>query len=50
VNDIIFGDVSEVTEEAPARELAAWVRIAWYVLWTLGPLAVLTARYRRLGT
>jgi ABC-2 type transport system permease protein len=49
VNDLIFNDVSEVTEEAPARELAAWVRIAWYFLWTLGPLAILTVRYRRLA-
>jgi ABC-2 type transport system permease protein len=48
VNDIIFGQVSDVTEDAPARELAAWVRVAWYFLWTLGPIAVLWARYRKL--
>ncbi|HEX6643877.1 MAG TPA: hypothetical protein VF037_04325 [Gemmatimonadales bacterium] len=49
VNDIIFNDVSEVTEDSPVRELPAWVRVAWYFLWTLGPVGILTARYRRLG-
>lgn len=49
VNDIIFGDVSEVTEEAPARQLAAWIRVAWYFAWTLVPGAVLWWRYRRLS-
>ena len=49
VNDIIFGDVSEVTSEAPARHLAAWVRVAWYFAWTLIPGAVLWWRYRRLS-
>ena len=48
VNDIIFGDVSEITEEAPARQLAAWVRVTWYFAWTLVPATVLWARYRRL--
>lgn len=49
VNDIIFGEVSEVTEEAPAGELAAWVRVAWYFGWVLVPGTVLWARYRRLA-
>ena len=49
VNDIIFNDVSEMTEHAPARELPAWVRVAWYFLWTLGPATILWARYRRLS-
>ena len=48
VNDIIFGEVSEITEEAPAGELAAWIRIAWFFAWTLIPGAILWARYRRL--
>ena len=48
VNDIIFGQVSEITEEAPARQLAAWIRVAWYFAWTLIPGAVLWWRYRRL--
>ena len=49
VNDIIFNDVSEMTEHAPARELPEWVRVAWYFLWTLGPATILWARYRRLS-
>lgn len=48
VNDIIFGEVSEITSEAPAGELAAWILVGWYLLWTVGPAAVLLERYRRL--
>jgi ABC-2 type transport system permease protein len=48
VNDIIFREVSDLTEEAPAGQLPAWVRVSWYVLWTIVPSAVLWARYRRL--
>lgn len=47
VNDVIFGDVSEITEDAPARELAASIRVAWFLLWTIVPGAVLWMRYRR---
>ena len=48
VNDIIFGTVSEMTDDAPAGELAAWIRVAWYFAWTLIPGAILWVRYRRL--
>jgi hypothetical protein len=48
VNDLIFGHVSDVTRDAPARKLAAWVRVAWYFAWTIVPGAVLWSRYRRL--
>lgn len=48
VNDVIFGDVSEITEDAPARTLPAAVRVGWYLAWTLVPGAVLWWRYRRL--
>jgi ABC-2 type transport system permease protein len=48
VNDIIFGTVSEITEDAPAGQLAPWIRVAWYFGWTLIPGAILWARYRRL--
>ena len=50
VNDVIFGEVSKVTEEAPARELPAAVRVAWYLAWTIVPGAILVARYRRLAS
>ncbi|HUP89921.1 MAG TPA: hypothetical protein VM100_11235 [Longimicrobiales bacterium] len=49
VNDLIFNDVSEITEEAPARELSENIRLAWYFLWTLLPGAILWYRYRRLA-
>jgi hypothetical protein len=49
VNDLIFGEVSEITSEAPARLLPAWVRVSWYFAWTLIPAVVLWARYRRLS-
>jgi ABC-2 type transport system permease protein len=48
VNDVIFGEVSEITSEAPARLLAAWVRVSWYFAWTLIPAGILWSRYRRL--
>ncbi len=49
VNDVIFGEVSEVTEDAPARELGATVLVAWWALCTLVPFAVLWNRYRRMA-
>jgi ABC-2 type transport system permease protein len=49
VNDIIFGEISEITSEAPARLLAPWIRVAWYFAWTLIPAGVLWSRYRRLS-
>ena len=49
VNDIIFNEVSEVTEEAPAGKLAAWIRVTWCMLWIMIPATVLWWRYRRLS-
>ena len=49
VNDVIFGDVSEITEDAPARALGPVILVGWYFLWTLLPGAVLWWRYRRLA-
>ncbi|MEO8333937.1 MAG: ABC transporter permease subunit [bacterium] len=49
VNDVIFGKLSAVTADAPARLLPAWVRVSWYFAWTLIPAGVLWARYRRLS-
>lgn len=48
VNDIVFGEASELTEDAPAGELSERVLISWYVAWTLVPAALLWNRYRRL--
>jgi ABC-2 type transport system permease protein len=48
VNDIIFGQLSGVTEEAPARELPAAVRVGWYLAWTIVPSVLLWWRYRRM--
>jgi len=49
VNDVIFGDVSEVTKEAPARELGSAILVSWYFVWTIVPAAVLWWRYRRMS-
>jgi ABC-2 type transport system permease protein len=48
VNDVIFGEASEVTKDAPARQLGSRVLVAWYFAWTLIPGAVLWWRYRRM--
>jgi ABC-2 type transport system permease protein len=48
VNDLIFGEVSDVTSEAPARQLGPWLLVGWYFLWTFVPGAILWGRYRRL--
>jgi ABC-2 type transport system permease protein len=48
VNDIIFGRVSEITKEAPARELPPWLLVSWWALWTAVPAGILWSRYRRL--
>jgi ABC-2 type transport system permease protein len=48
VNDLIFGEVSGITQGAPARELPAWILVGWYCLWVLAPGGILWARYRRL--
>jgi ABC-2 type transport system permease protein len=49
VNDVIFGDVSEITEDAPARQLGSTTLVLWYVVWTLLPGALLWWRYRRMS-
>jgi ABC-2 type transport system permease protein len=48
VNDLIFGQTSELTEDAPARELSAAVRVGWWFGWTVIPGIALWWRYRRL--
>lgn len=48
VNDVIFGETSEITGAAPASELPASLLVGWYFLWVLVPGGVLWARYRRL--
>ena len=49
VNDVIFGEASEMTEDAPARALPAAVLVSWYFAWTLIPFGVLWWRYRRMA-
>ena len=49
VNDVIFGDVSEITSEAPARKLGPTILVSWYFVWTIVPAFVLWWRYRRLS-
>jgi hypothetical protein len=49
INDIIFGELSEITSEAPARTLSKGILVAWYFAWTLIPLGILWYRYDRLS-
>ena len=48
MNDVIFGEPSELTEEAPARALGSTMLVSWYLIWTIVPGAALWWRYRRL--
>ncbi|HJU75310.1 MAG TPA: ABC transporter permease subunit [Gemmatimonadaceae bacterium] len=48
VNDIIFGEVSEVTSIAPARTLPKPMLVGWWFAWTVIPGVILWWRYRRL--
>jgi ABC-2 type transport system permease protein len=49
VNDVIFNDVSEITEEAPARNLGPTILVTWYFAWTLLSAGIVWLRYRRLN-
>jgi hypothetical protein len=48
VSDIIFGEVSELTSVAPARELGTAILLGWCALWIVVPGGTLWSRYRRL--
>jgi ABC-2 type transport system permease protein len=48
VNDVIFGEAGEITEDAPARAFGSTALILWYFAWTLAPATALWWRYRRL--
>jgi hypothetical protein len=49
VNDLIFGEVSGITEGAPAGTLPSSVLLGWYFVWTIVPAMILWVRYRRLS-
>ena len=48
VVDAIFGASTELTEDAPARELGTTTLVTWWALWTIGPGFWLWSRYRRM--
>jgi len=48
VNDVIFGEASVITRDAPAAAFSAPVLVGWYAAWTLVPAGILWFRYRRL--
>lgn len=50
VNDVIFGEASELTEDAPARIFGSAKLVAWWALWTVGPALWLDRRYRRIAS
>ena len=43
------GQVSTVTEAAPAGALPSGILVGWYLVWTLVPAVILWMRYRRLA-
>ena len=49
VNDLIFNEVSSVTQEDFARNVPATIRVLWYLVLTAGPGLILWRRYRRIG-
>lgn len=49
VNDLIFGEPSEITADAPAGELPGSLLVSWFFAWTLVPAAGLWMRYRRMS-
>jgi ABC-2 type transport system permease protein len=49
VNDVLFAEPSELTEDAPARRFARSALVWWYLAWTAVPAALLWWRYRRLS-
>ena len=48
VNDVVFGRTTELTEDAPARQLGSAMLVGWWALTTMLATAGLWARYRRL--
>jgi hypothetical protein len=48
VNDWVFGEVSGITSQAPARIFTTASLVGWWALWTVVPAVVLWVRYRRL--
>jgi ABC-2 type transport system permease protein len=48
VSDQVFGEVSNLTRVAPARELGETTLLIWCLLWIAVPGFVLWSRYRRL--
>ena len=48
VNDVIFGEVSELTEDAPAKLFTDASLVGWWALWTAGSGLLLWWRYQRI--
>ena len=49
VNDVIFGEVSDLTRGAPAGQFPAWALVGWYFAWTVIPATILWFRYHRMS-
>jgi hypothetical protein len=48
LSDIMFGDASELTREAPAKRLGDTALALWYAWWTTAMAVTLWWRYRRI--
>lgn len=49
LNDVIFGELSDLTQDAPANKFPKPALVGWYFLWTLVPGVILWSRYRRMS-
>jgi len=49
INDLIFDQASAITENDPGMNIPAAIRVAWYLILTVGPGLVLWRRYVRIG-
>lgn len=49
VNDVLFGELTALTEESPAHDLPQWLHVAWWALWTGVMSGLLYRRYRRIA-
>lgn len=48
LSDIMFGEASELTEDAPAKRLGDLALALWFALWTTAMAVTLWWRYRRI--
>ena len=48
VNDWVFDATSDFLANEPSLNLPQWVRVVWFLPWTVIPFALMWRRYRDL--